>query len=54
MVETDLVAIAARPAGTADGAVRHRDDRGAVAAAEIEAAMHPGIAEDRVHPQAVT
>ena len=52
MGEPDLVAIAAGPAGADHLAVGGGEDRRAVAGAEIDALVHPRIAEDRVEAEA--
>src|SRR5947199_6469073 len=48
MLDLDVVAIAGNPAGAGHDAVARGIHRGPDRSAEIDAAMHPAIAEDRV------
>jgi hypothetical protein len=52
MVDRDHVAVPPVPAGELDPAVGDGDDLGAVAGAQVDALVHPGIIEDRMEAHA--
>ena len=52
VLDHDIAAMAAMPAGEADDAVGRRHDRRAIGGAEVDALVHPRIAEQRMHPHA--
>src|SRR4051812_11902139 len=53
MIEPDITAMAAMPAGVVHYPVGHRINRRTIGGGEIDAGVHSGIAQDRVIPHAI-